>query len=406
MIGGMIWETIRLAIQAIFRNTLRSILTVLGIVIGVAAVIAMVTVGQGSSDQVTEDVAKLGTNVLMVMPGSGQGGPGNNSVSAPLDLKDVEALIDQLSSVRTAAPYNQTSLNAVFGTEDTRTSVAGTDTRYLDVVDWPIVLGRGFLPTEESSGKAVCIIGETVRQELFGNTDPIGEKIRLNNVSCEVIGLLEAKGASSFGSDQDDIVLMPIKAFQRRVTGSSDISMIYVAAATNVSTDRTLVDIEALMRERRRIGDGEEDDFNVRDMKQMASMLTGITDVLTGLLSAVAAVSLLVGGIGIMNIMLVSVTERTREIGIRLAVGATANQVLLQFLVEAIVLSMIGGIVGILLGLGLAAAAASFMAIPFSPDPIVVAIAFLFSAAVGVIFGYFPARRAARLDPIEALRHQ
>ncbi|MGC8201438.1 ABC transporter permease [Aliiroseovarius sp. PTFE2010] len=402
----MIWETIRLAIQAIFRNTLRSILTVLGIVIGVAAVIAMVTVGQGSSDQVTEDVAKLGTNVLMVMPGSGQGGPGNNSVSAPLDLKDVEALIDQLSSVRTAAPYNQTSLNAVFGTEDTRTSVAGTDKRYLDVVDWPIVLGRGFLPTEESSGKAVCIIGETVRQELFGNTDPIGEKIRLNNVSCEVIGLLEAKGASSFGSDQDDIVLMPIKAFQRRVTGSSDISMIYVAAATNVSTDRTLVDIEALMRERRRIGDGEEDDFNVRDMKQMASMLTGITDVLTGLLSAVAAVSLLVGGIGIMNIMLVSVTERTREIGIRLAVGATANQVLLQFLVEAIVLSMIGGIVGILLGLGLAAAAASFMAIPFSPDPIVVAIAFLFSAAVGVIFGYFPARRAARLDPIEALRHQ
>lgn len=406
MIGGMIWETIRLAIQAIYRNALRSILTVLGVVIGVAAVIAMVTVGQGSSDQVTADVAKLGTNVLMVMPGAGQMGPGNNSVSAALEIKDVEALIDQLSSVRTAAPYNQTSLNAVYGTEDTRTSVAGTDMRYLDVVDWPIVLGRGFLPTEESSGKAVCIIGETVRQELFGNTDPIGEKIRLKNVSCEVIGLLEVKGASSFGSDQDDIVLMPIKTFQRRVTGSSDISMIYVAAATSVSTDRTLVDIEILMRERRRISDGEEDDFHVRDMKQMASMLTGITDVLTGLLSAVAAVSLLVGGIGIMNIMLVSVTERTREIGIRLAVGATANQVLLQFLVEAIVLSMIGGIVGILLELGLAAVASNFMVIPFSPDPVIVAIAFLFSAAVGVIFGYFPARRAARLDPIEALRHQ
>ncbi|MEP3331046.1 FtsX-like permease family protein [Sedimentitalea sp.] len=241
---------------------------------------------------------------------------------------------------------------------------------------------------------------------MFGNTDPLGEKIRLENASCEVIGLLEAKGASSFGSDQDDIVLMPIKAFQLRVTGSSDISMIYVSAATGVSTDRTLVDIEALMRERRRISDGEEDDFSVRDMKQMASMLTGITDVLTGLLSAVAAVSLLVGGIGIMNIMLVSVTERTRKIGIRLAVGATANQVLLQFLVEAIVLSMIGGVVGILLGLGLAAVASSFMAIPFSPDPAIVAIAFLFSACVGVIFGYFPARSAARLDPIEALRHQ
>lgn len=402
----MIWETVRLAVQAIFRNALRSILTVLGIVIGVAAVIAMATVGQGSSDQVTQDVEKLGTNVLMVLPGAGQMGPGNNSISAALESADVKALIDQLASVRTASPYNQTTLNAVYGTEDTRTSVAGTDARYFDVVDWPVVLGRGFLPAEERSGKAVCIIGETVRQELFGNTDPVGETIRLKNVSCDVIGLLEAKGASSFGSDQDDIVMMPIKAFQRRITGSSDISMIYVAAANNVSTDRTVVDIEMLMRERRRISDGEEDDFNVRDMKQLASMLTGITDVLTGLLSAVAAVSLLVGGIGIMNIMLVSVTERTREIGIRLAVGATANQVLMQFLVEAIVLSMIGGIVGILLGLGLAAVAANIMVIPFSPDPTIVMIAFAFSAAVGVVFGYFPARRAARLDPIEALRHQ
>ena len=402
----MIWETIRLAIQAIFRNTMRSILTVLGIVIGVAAVIAMVTVGQGSSDQVTADVEKLGTNVLMVSPGANRMGPGNASVSSPLELKDVEALIDQLSSVRTAAPYNQTSLNAVYGSEDTRTSVAGTDARYLDVVGWPIVLGRRFLPAEESSGKAVCIIGETVRQNLFGNTNPLGETVRLKNVSCDVIGLLEAKGASSFGIDQDDIVLIPIKAFQRRVTGSSDVSMIYVAAAEGLSSDRALVDIEVLMRERRRIDDNEEDDFTVRDMKQLASMLTGITSVLTGLLSAVAAVSLLVGGIGIMNIMLVSVTERTREIGIRMAVGATANQVMLQFLVEAIVLSVIGGVVGILLGLGLAALASDIMVIPFSPDPAIVVIAFLFSAAVGVIFGYFPARRAARLDPIEALRYQ
>ena len=342
----------------------------------------------------------------MVMPGAGRMGPGNNSVSAALELKDVEALFDQLSSVRTAAPYNLTSLNAVFGNEDSRTSVAGTDMQYLSMVDWPIVLGRGFLPAEESSGKAVCIIGETVRQNLFGNTDPVGEKIRLKNVSCEVIGLLEAKGASSFGTDQDDIVLIPIKAFQRRVTGSTDVSMIYVAASEHVSSDRALVDIEILMRERRRIGDDEDDDFNVRDMKQMASVLTGITDVLTGLLSAVAAVGLLVGGIGIMNIMLVSMTERTREIGIRLAVGATGGQVLLQFLVEAIVLSMIGGTVGIILGLGLAAVAAHMMVILFSPDPIIVAVAFLFSAAVGVIFGFFPARRAARLNPIEALRHQ
>ncbi|WP_394178378.1 ABC transporter permease [Yoonia maritima] len=402
----MIKETIKLAIHAIFRNAMRSILTVLGIVIGVAAVIAMMTVGQGSSDQVTADVEKLGTNVLIVIPGGGQMGPGNTSVAAAFELRDVDAIIDQLTSVRTAAPFNQTSLNAVYGQQDTRTSVVGTDGQYLEVVDWPIVLGRSFLATEESAGRAVCIVGETVRQNLFGNTDPIGETIRLKNVSCDIVGLLEAKGASSFGTDQDDVVLMPVKAFQRRVVGSSDVSMIYVAAADGVSTDRTLVDIEVLMRERRRIGDGEEDDFQVRDMKQLASMLTGVTNVLTGLLSSVAAVSLLVGGIGIMNIMLVSVTERTREIGIRLAVGATANQVLLQFLVEAIVLSMIGGVVGILFGLALAAVASNLMSIPFSPDPAIVVLAFLFSAAVGVIFGFFPARRAARLNPIDALRHQ
>ncbi|PRY76353.1 putative ABC transport system permease protein [Yoonia maritima] len=402
----MIKETIKLAIQAIFRNAMRSILTVLGIVIGVAAVITMMTVGQGSSDQVTADVEKLGTNVLIVIPGGGQMGPGNTSVAAAFELRDVDAIIDQLTSVRTAAPFNQTSLNAVYGQQDTRTSVVGTDGQYLEVVDWPIVLGRSFLATEESAGRAVCIVGETVRQNLFGNTDPIGETIRLKNVSCDIVGLLEAKGASSFGTDQDDVVLMPVKAFQRRVVGSSDVSMIYVAASDGVSTDRTLVDIEVLMRERRRIGDGEEDDFQVRDMKQLASMLTGVTNVLTGLLSSVAAVSLLVGGIGIMNIMLVSVTERTREIGIRLAVGATANQVLLQFLVEAIVLSMIGGVVGILFGLALAAVASNLMSIPFSPDPAIVVLALLFSAAVGVIFGFFPARRAARLNPIDALRHQ
>lgn len=402
----MIWETIRLAIQAIFRNALRSVLTVLGVVIGVAAVIAMVTVGQGSSDQVTADVAKLGTNVLMVLPGAMEMGPSGNNVSASLTMKDVEALIDMLATVRTAAPYNKSSFSAVFGPKDTRTSVAGTDARYLDVVDWPLHLGRTFLPAEESAGKPVCIIGETVRQDLFGNSNPLGTKIRVKTLSCEVIGVLSAKGASSFGTDQDDIILMPIKAFQRRLTGSSDVALIFVAGEKTVTSERVLADIEGLMRERRRIFPGEEDDFNVRDMKQLASMLTGITGVLTGLLSAVAAVSLLVGGIGIMNIMLVSVTERTREIGIRLAVGATSKQVLLQFLVEAIVLSTIGGLVGILLGLGLAALASNLMAIPFSPDPQIVAIAFLFSGAVGVVFGYFPARRAARLNPIEALRHQ
>ena len=402
----MIWETIRLAVQAIFRNTMRSVLTVLGIVIGVAAVIAMVTVGEGSSSQVTADVEKLGTNIVMIMPGGMDQGPGTQSVAKAFKLKDVEALVDQIGSVDTAAPYAQTSMTAIYGPESTTTQVVGTDNRYLDAVDWPLAMGRAFLSTEETSGRPVCIIGETVRQNLFGNTSPIGETIRLSSLTCEVVGLLEAKGASSFGTDQDDVIGLPMKTFQRRISGNSDVAMIFVALRDGTSSDRAMSEIEALMRERRRISEGEDDDFTVMDMKQIAEMLSGITDVLTGLLSAVAAVSLLVGGIGIMNIMLVSVTERTREIGIRLAVGAQSSQVLMQFLVEAIVLSVIGGLIGIILGLVLAVVASNLMAIPFEPNPAVVGGAFLFSAVVGVIFGYFPARRAARLDPIEALRHQ
>ena len=402
----MIWETFRLAVQAIFRNAMRSILTVLGIVIGVAAVIAMVTLGQGSSSQVTADVEKLGTNVLMLMPGGDQRGPGSSSVAKGFTLKDVDAIIDQIGSVKTAAPYAQSMATVVYGAKSTSTSIIGTDNRYLDVVDWPIAMGRAFLTSEEQSGKSVCILGETARQNLFGNTNPIGEAIRLNNLSCDVVGLLEAKGASSFGTDQDDMISLPMKTFQRRVIGNDDVSMIFISVHDGQSTERAMVEIEALMRERRRISESEDADFSIMDMKQIASMLTGITNILTGLLSAVAAVSLLVGGIGIMNIMLVSVTERTREIGIRLAIGAQAHQVLMQFLVEAIVLSMIGGVVGIILGLALAAVGANLMTIPFEPNPTVVAGAFLFSAAVGVVFGYFPARRAAKLDPIEALRHQ
>ncbi|WP_412048588.1 ABC transporter permease [Hoeflea sp. Naph1] len=404
----MLYEAVRLALQAILRNAFRSFLTVLGIVIGVAAVIAMVTVGQGSTEQVQADVSTLGTNLLMIRPGQPSQGPGSGvgGSAASLTLKDVEAIEQQITSVVVATPSNSRSMTTIFGNVNYSTTVTGTDNRFLTARDWGLASGRSFYESELRTGSSACILGDTVRQKLFGNGDPLGANIRLKQISCRVIGTLEVKGASSFGTDQDDIVLIPIRAFMRRISGSQDVSMIYASIRDGISTDKAKADIESLMRERRRIGPFEEDDFNVFDMKQISSMLTGITSVLTGLLSAVAAVSLLVGGIGIMNIMLVSVTERTREIGIRLAVGATERQVLLQFLVEATVLSLIGGLIGIMLGLALGLLGARMLSVPFAPSASIVLAAFVFSAIVGIVFGYFPARRAARMDPIEALRHQ
>ncbi|KFE36461.1 ABC transporter permease [Thioclava atlantica] len=401
----MLWETVRLALTAIRRNVLRSFLTVLGVVIGVAAVIAMLTIGQGSSEQVSADVSALGANVLVLRSGTSGMGPGARDTAPALKLSDYQALQD-LGSLSAVAPTVSTAQTAVYGNANRTTSIIGTTSDYLAVGGWEIARGRGFTRAEDRSGANLCIIGETVRTALFGATDPIGEKIRVKSISCEVIGLLSAKGAGSFGQDQDDLILMPIRTVQRRLLGDQDVASISVQVARNVSVSRATSDIEGLMRDRRRIAIGEEDDFSVFDMRELASMLNSVNAVLTGLLSSVAAVSLLVGGIGIMNIMLVSVTERTREIGIRLAVGAQARQVLMQFLVEAVVLSVLGGVIGILCGLALAYVGAQIMAIPFSPSLGVIALAFGFSALVGMVFGYFPARAAARLDPIEALRYQ
>ena len=401
----MIWETIRLAFTTITRNALRSFLTVLGVVIGVAAVIAMVTVGQGSSEQVSADVESLGTDLLILRPGARMLGPGTRDSAPAFKLSDVDALRD-LSVLSAVAPVVSTSQTAVFGSSNRTTTVTGTTSDYLTVGNWEIERGRSFTNIEDRSGANVCIIGETVRTALFGSTDPTGETIRIKSISCEVIGYLTAKGAGTFGQDQDDIVMMPIKTVQRRLEGNQDVASISMQLAPGVSTARAISEIDTLMQERRRIQLGEENDFSVSDMKEIASMLNSVNAVLTGLLSSVAAVSLLVGGISIMNIMLVSVTERTREIGIRLSVGAQAHQVLAQFLIEAVVLSLIGGVIGILIGLGLALIAARMMAIPFVPSGWVIMLAFGFSALVGVIFGYFPARRAAQLDPINALRHQ
>jgi len=403
----MLWEAFLLALREIRRNVLRSSLTILGIVIGVAAVITMVTLGRGATAQVTKDIASLGTNLLDVRPGQGFRGPGGTRSTADLfKLGDAEAIAREVPGLAAVAPNASQTVQAIRGNLNWSTIAIGSTPAYLVVRNWRLGSGRDFTESEVRSGRAVCILGDTLRREVFGGEDPVGALIRLGRISFLVVGVLEPKGQSGFGMDQDDFVLIPLRAFHRRLAGNTDVGSIAVSAEEGVPTDRVQQDIKRLLRERRRIPPGEEDDFHVRDMEELVSTLTGTTRVLTALLSAVAAVSLLVGGIGIMNIMLVSVRERTREIGTRMAIGALEREVLTQFLVEAVVLASCGGLCGVLLGFGAAAFGARLLAVPFHPDPGIVLLAFLFSGAVGVAFGYFPARQAARLDPIEALRHE
>jgi putative ABC transport system permease protein len=401
----MLWNTVLLALRELRRNVMRSILTILGIVIGVAAVITMVTIGGGATLQVRQQIASMGNNLLMVSPGK-RLGPGQSSGNIPFKQADAEAIAREVSAVAAVAPVSSQSIQAVLGNQNWSTQVTGSDNTYFRVTNRSIRTGRPFSDSELRAGVAVCIVGETVRKKLFGGQDPLGEKIRLQKLSCEVIGVLEGKGQNTMGMDQDDIVVVPLITYQRRISGNQDVAIIQVSVRDGTSTDKAQQDIQSLMRERRHLSPSDDDNFNVMDMKEIAKMLTGTTQLLTALLSAVAAVSLLVGGIGIMNIMLVSVTERTREIGIRLAIGALEREVLMQFLVEAVVLSSFGGLIGIVLALTASVWLAGFLRVPFVSNTGIVVIAFLFSGAVGVIFGYFPALKAARMDPIEALRHE
>ncbi len=401
----MLWNALLLALRSIRRNVLRSFLTTLGIVIGVASVIIMVNLGAGATLQVKQQIESLGSNLLFLRPGQ-RFGHGSRTPAPPFKLADVEAITREISGVAEAAPLATQAMVAVYGNENWNTSVTGSDNRYFRVGNWEFAEGRDFSDSELRTGRSVCVIGETVRQKLFGAQSPIGSSIRLQKISCEVIGLLQSKGQSAGGSDQDETIVMPLRTFWRRIAGNQDVQRVSISARDGVSTTLVQRDIENLMREIRRMGPGKEDDFSVMDMQEIARTLTGTTQILTALLGAVAAVSLLVGGIGIMNIMLVSVTERTREIGIRLAIGAQERDVLTQFLVEAVVLSSFGGLFGILLALTTSWFIAGLLNIPFVVEATMVMFAFLFSMMIGVAFGYFPARKAARLDPIDALRHE
>ncbi len=402
----MLLNALRLALREIRRNLLRSALTILGIVIGVAAVITMVTLGGGATAKITGDLAGLGNNLLIVQPGVRTRRGGIRTGAAPLTRADAHAIARDVTGVSVVAPAAITSGVTVYGNTNWSTTIIGAENTYFPVRTWSILRGRPFTEGELRTGKAVCVVGATVRAELFGSQEPLGASIRVGSLSCQVIGLLAAKGKTIFGTDQDDLLVMPLRTLHRRITGNRDITIIYATAESREATAQVQQDIEGLMRQRRRITPGAEDDFEVRDLAEVTRVVQNTTRILTTFLGAIAAISLLVGGIGIMNILLVSVTERTREIGIRLAIGAFERDVLVQFLVEAVVLSLVGGLMGIGLGLGCSILAAQTIGIPFILDGKIVVLAFTFSGIVGIVFGFFPARRAARLDPIEALRYE
>ena len=402
----MWWTTLMLALREIRRNLLRSFLTMLGIVIGVGAVITMVTLGNGATQAVANQISSLGSNLLMIRPGQ-RLGPGAGAAGASAFKEaDAQAISAQVGGIRAVAPAANSRVTVVYGARNWATSVTGSTNAYFETNNWQVADGRTFTDMEERAGAAVCLIGATVRRELFGTQDPLGALIRIKQFSCQVIGLLASKGQAAMGQDQDDTIILPLHAVQRRLTGNLNVGTLLVSMKDGVDAEQLKQTLTQLLRERRKLSDTDDDNFNVLDTRQIADTLSGTTKVMTMLLGAVAAVSLLVGGIGIMNIMLVSVTERTREIGVRLAIGALEREVLLQFLIESVVLASIGGLIGVALAAGASAGLASFMKVPFLFDPVINVVSFAFSAAIGVVFGYFPARRAARLDPIEALRHE
>jgi len=400
----MLLTTILLSLREISRHKLRSFLTVLGVVIGVMSVVTMVTLGTAAGQSIQTQIASLGSNLLTVVQGQGFGRGGGSASPPPFKPEDVEAIRTQIAGVIATAPQVQTSVTAVRNSANWTVTVNGTTGDYLKGHQWVLADGRPFSQNEEEAGKSVCLIGNTVRTNLYHSEQPVGTRIRLGNISCEVIGALPEIGG--IGQDQDNVVLMPYKAVQRRLTGNRNIQMIMVAADPHYDSKAIQEAISALLRERRHIGPDKDDDFMIFDTKQLSDSAASAFGVITGVVTAIAAISLLVGGIGIMNIMLVSVTERTREIGIRLAIGAVAREVLLQFLVEAAVLSSLGGLIGLLLALAASAGLAALMHVPFLWLPKINLIAFGISALIGVIFGYFPARRAASLNPIDALRHE
>ena len=402
-------STIRIATRALARNKMRSILTMLGIIIGVGAVIAMVGLGQGAQQQVQARIAAMGSNLLFVGSGtvnrSGlRTGWGSTKT---LVYQDMTAILQECPAVAAAAPGAGSSAQVVYENDNWSTRLTGTEPQYFDIRNWPIASGSAFTQSDVDTVANVAVIGETVRKNLFGAIDPVGQTVRISNLPFKVVGVLAAKGSSAtMGQDQDDIIIIPLTTLQKKISGQDWLGFIMVSAQSREASYAAQQQINGLLRDRHRIRPGMDDDFFVRNLADMADLADQSSRVFTLLLASIASVSLLVGGIGIMNIMLVSVTERTREIGIRMAIGATEQDVQRQFLIEAVVLSMIGGAVGIIFGVGSSFLITNTLGWPVLVSPLAIVVAVLFSAAVGIFFGFYPARKAASLDPIEALRYE
>jgi putative ABC transport system permease protein len=400
-------STLTVSFRALRRNTLRSILTSLGIIIGVAAVIAMVSIGSGAKSMVEAQIAALGENVLLIFSGSvNQGGARSGSFGAgTLTLDDADAIQREVSTVIAVSPEVRTGAQILANGLNWSTQILGESADYLNIRQWPLSEGNMFTEADTRSVAKVCIIGQTIVTQLFPDSSPIGQTLRIRNQPFKVVGILTAKGLSVQGADQDDLVIVPYTSAMKRVVKQTMLRSINVQASSPDTIVRAQNDIIELLRQRHRTTE-QTDDFTVRNQQEIAQTANATTDALTALLAAIASVSLIVGGIGIMNIMLVSVTERTREIGIRLAVGAHGSEIQLQFLTEAVVLSAFGGTLGILLGIGSSEMVSYLKHWPTLVSPLVVVSAFLGSAAVGMISGFYPARKASLLDPIDALRYE
>jgi putative ABC transport system permease protein len=404
-------QALRIALRALRVNKMRSFLTMLGIIIGIAAVIAMMAVGSGASYVISQQIASIGSNILLIIPGSTTSSgirTGSGGVQT-LTYEDSRAIMQECPSVELASGTIRGSGQVVYGNQNWSTLLMGATPELFIIREWPVSSGRSISSSDVDGAAKVCLIGRTIAQTLFGDEDPLGKMIRIKKVPFTVVGVLEAKGQSPQGTDQDDVIFLPLRTAQRKLLGSqfpNSVGAILVKARSEELLASAEEEITALLNQRHRITNGKDPDFTVRNLSEILAVAEQSAKAMSLLLGAVASISLIVGGIGIMNIMLVSVTERTREIGIRMAIGAKRNDILLQFLTEAVLLTLLGGILGIVLGAGGATVVSSILSWPTLISPVAITVAVLFSGAVGIFFGFYPARKAAGLNPIEALRYE